>query len=560
MATPDGPVSEAVAPSSAGSSKTLGRRCLKAKLDGLEPWMLHPRGVLLYAAFPMVVPRAFESVSREVRDVSREGMHLEDELRVLAECHCVLVFCEGQDQSQVQRIVDMFSCIEDHMGENCPPILIVPHSEVLHETLDEEKEAAAWSNLIELGFDGVVLGEHKGPRFALEVRCALMRRARNLEVVEEALTEHMEKVEHAQKLEQCIHNTLWEYFRHRRGCGTIPRQQDLGLIEPGTKLGKYSVGAERGKGTNGTVCVLETKDIGDGSFKQVVKLIKKSEHKTVHHVKDLIEEVRVMQMLSSDQWQHKNIVMLHAVFHSNEQIIFQMEDGGPKNLFAFLRTKERLQLPLGYNSANSIIMQCAQALCHMHLGPKIVHQDLKPENILTDGVNIKLCDFGFARIMGSRRESHRRVLGTFPFIAPEMLDRSKPVYDPFAADIWSLGMVSLEVLCRCSVMTQVACPADRPENSAQHEEYTAAIRDFLQYPNNLRGLLHTHARAELQEHDMSKADAMVQGMLDVQVDRRWTADTLESRLQCPIVLQPSLPAGRPADGKHFNRGHRFFSN
>lgn len=111
----------------------------------------------------------------------------------------------------------------------------------------------------------------------------------------------------------------------------------------------------------------------------------------------------------------------------------------------------------------SFCPQILVALRHLHF-KNIVHCDLKPENVLLASaeplpqvvfccsrcfraetcfspllseLQVKLCDFGFARIIGEK-SFRRSVVGTPAYLAPEVL-RSKG-YNR-SLDMWSVGVI-----------------------------------------------------------------------------------------------------------------------
>lgn len=249
-------------------------------------------------------------------------------------------------------------------------------------------------------------------------------------------------------------------------------------------------------------------------------------------LKSLDNEIRVMQLLTTEAFSHPNIIKLKAVFHSRTEVWLQMEHGGPRNLYSYLHAHDHKHTALGAQNAGSIIRQCVDALSHMHLVVKIAHRDIKPENILvdevSDGVAIKICDFDLARVVRPE-DRHKTVCGTFPFLAPEIL-RSRP-YFPLPTDIWSMGMVFLEVLCCCQVVVQTVISKHHKKALDPKKKYgivAEMIFDFFEQPASIHRVLDLHQRPELRgTPESSRATALLEGMMVVSVAQRWTAERLQ---------------------------------
>ena len=84
------------------------------------------------------------------------------------------------------------------------------------------------------------------------------------------------------------------------------------------------------------------------------------------------------------------------------------------------------------------------ALRYLH-AHRIAHRDLKLENVLVERRTgcAKLCDFGFAVELHSKEEFVNEFSGTRAYSSPEVL-LMRP-HSPFAADIWSFGVCSIQI-------------------------------------------------------------------------------------------------------------------
>jgi len=223
------------------------------------------------------------------------------------------------------------------------------------------------------------------------------------------------------------------------GAGGGGHPGDIGATISGmdTKptLGRYEVSGELGRGAMGIVYKGEDPKI---HRTVAIKTVSLSEFE-----EDMLEEMKerfFREAESAGLLGHPNIVTIYDAGEEHDLAYIAMEylEGGDLEDF----TKKDILLPL--RETLSMISDVANALDYAH-SKGIVHRDIKPANImyLKDTKDVKVADFGIARITSSSKTKTGVILGTPSYMSPEQISGHKV---DGRSDIFSLGVVLFEML------------------------------------------------------------------------------------------------------------------
>lgn len=150
-------------------------------------------------------------------------------------------------------------------------------------------------------------------------------------------------------------------------------------------------------------------------------------------IEQFLKEAKIVGMTN-----HPNIVKLYGQGQWEGGLYIAMEFIRGVSLRQFIS-----QQSLSLKRSIDIILQVAYALCHLH-AHQVIHGDLKPENILiTEDGEVKVIDFGIARLHEEVRKPGGRIIGTPNYMSPEQKEDSSKI--TYASDIYSLGVIAYEL-------------------------------------------------------------------------------------------------------------------
>ncbi|XP_012524102.1 cyclin-dependent kinase-like 4 isoform X3 [Monomorium pharaonis] len=206
----------------------------------------------------------------------------------------------------------------------------------------------------------------------------------------------------------------------------------LGFLSraPSKAMERYERLARLGEGSYGVV--FQCRDRQTGNLVAVKKFQQTEDDPLIRKI--ALREIRLLKNLK-----HPNLVNLLEVFRRKRKLhlVFEYCEN------TLLNEMEKYPSGCPDLTTRQITWQILQGVAYCHrLG--CVHRDVKPENILitAEGV-VKLCDFGFARML-SPGENYTEYVATRWYRAPELLVGDTQYGTP--VDVWAIGCVFAELI------------------------------------------------------------------------------------------------------------------
>uniref|UniRef100_A0A3Q2XI43 Serine/threonine-protein kinase Nek2 n=1 Tax=Hippocampus comes TaxID=109280 RepID=A0A3Q2XI43_HIPCM len=293
--------------------------------------------------------------------------------------------------------------------------------------------------------------------------------------------------------------------------------------------------------------------IGSGSYGRCQKIRRKSDGKVLvwkeldygtmaeSEKQMLVSEVNLLRELK-----HPNIVRYYdrIIDRNNTMLYIVMEycEGGDLASLIARCIRERRYLDEKFILRVTAQLVLALKECHKRSDgrPTVLHRDLKPANIFLDvKQNVKLGDFGLARILNHETSFAKTFVGTPYYMSPEQMNQMS--YNE-KSDIWSLGCLLYELCALSPPFTaynqkQLAVKIREGKFNRIPCRYSEEINTLLKKMLNLKDYLRPSVESILQSSLL--AEAVSEEQRKVQHLRRRPADS-EGASQKPTEVTPSV--------------------
>jgi cyclin-dependent kinase 7 len=194
--------------------------------------------------------------------------------------------------------------------------------------------------------------------------------------------------------------------------------------------------------------------LGEGTFGIVHAAVQKSTQRRVAikqfkrgKFKDGVEFTALREVKLQAELKHPNVVELLDVFVHNDtmNVVFEIL---PNNLDNVIKDKSIVLTQADIKAYMKMLLE-GLAYCHDHY---VLHRDLKPENLLIgpDG-QVKIGDFGLARIYGSPNRNMTSMVCTIWYRPPELLFGAREYSG--SVDMWGVGCIFAELMLRMPYLT-----------------------------------------------------------------------------------------------------------
>jgi serine/threonine protein kinase len=197
------------------------------------------------------------------------------------------------------------------------------------------------------------------------------------------------------------------------------------------KIGRYQVEHELGRGAMGIVYRAFDPAIGRRIAIKTIRLDELGDDQA----RAILRERLMREAQSAGILSHPNIVTIYDISEDENNAYIFMEYVEGATLDSFSRG-----IPV--SELLSILEQAAEALDYAHQRG-IIHRDIKPGNLMLSGTQLKITDFGIARLQHRDSTQSGSLIGTPSYMSPEQIAGGAI---SGAADQYALAVVAYEFL------------------------------------------------------------------------------------------------------------------